>query len=53
MSDQTSHILNEIFEDEKFIETHTPYSESFEKKNLRRNEKSRQHNVDENKNSMI
>ena len=31
MSDQTNCILNEISEDEKFIEIHTSYSESFKK----------------------
>ena len=52
MSDQTSRILNEIFEDEEFIETHILHSESF-KKNIRRNKKFRQRSVDENKNSII
>ena len=52
MSDQTSRILNEVSEGKEFIEIHTPHSESFEK-NIRRNEKSRQRNVDENKDSII
>ena len=52
MSDQTSHILNEIFESEEFIEVHTSYFKSFEK-NTRRSEKSRQCDVDKNKNSTI
>ena len=52
MSDQTSRILNEIFEDEKFIEVHTSHSESLEK-NIRRSEEFRQRNVDENKDSTI
>ena len=52
MSDQTSRILNEISEGEELIETHTPYSESFEE-NIRRSEKSRQRNVNENKGSTI
>ena len=52
MSDQTSCILNEIFENEKFIEAHTSYFESLEE-NIRRNEESRQRNVDEDKNSTI
>ena len=52
MSDQTNRILNEIFEDEKLIEVHILHSEHF-KKNIRRSEKLRQRNVDENKSSMI
>ena len=52
MSDQTNRILNEISEGEKFIEAHTPHFENLEK-NIRRSEKSRQRNVDENKNSII
>ena len=52
MSNQTSRILNEISEGEKFIEVHISHSESFEK-NIRRSEKFRQRNVDENKNSTI
>ena len=52
MSDQTNHILNEIFKNEKFIEVHTSHFKSL-KKNIRRNEKSRQRNVDENKSSII
>ena len=52
MSDQTNRILNEIFESEKLIEGHTSHSESF-KENIRRNEKSRQRNADENKSSTI
>ena len=52
MSDQTNRILSEVFEDEKFTEVHTPHSESLEK-NIRRSEKSRQRNVDENKDSTI
>ena len=50
MSDQTSRILNEIFENEELIEVYTPHSESL-KENIRRNEKSRQRDVDENKDS--
>ena len=50
MSDQTSRILSEIFENEKFIEAHTSHSENF-KENIRRNEKSRQRDADENKDS--
>ena len=38
MSDQTSRILNEIFEDEKFIEVHTPHFKSLEE-NIRQSEK--------------
>ena len=52
MSDQTSRILNEIFEDEKFIEVHTPHSENLEE-NIRRSEKFRQRNADENRDSTI
>ena len=52
MSDQTSRILNEVSEDEKFTEAHTPHSESLEK-NIRRSEESRQRNADEDKNSTI
>ena len=52
MSDQTSRILNEIFEGEKLIEAHTPHSESFEK-NIRRSEESRQRNADKNRDSTI
>ena len=52
MSDQTSRILNKISEGEKFIKTHTSHSENFEK-NIRRNEKFRQRNVDANKDSTI
>ena len=52
MSDQTSRILDEVFEDEKFTEAHTPHSENFEK-NIWRSEESRQRNVDENRNSTI
>ena len=52
MSDRTSRILNELSEGEKFIEAHTPHSENFEK-NIRRSEKFRQRNVDENKDSTI
>ena len=52
MSDQTSRILNKIFEDEKLIKAHTPHFENF-KKNIRRSEKSRQRNADEDKNSTI
>ena len=50
MSDQTNRILNEILESEKLTEVHTPHSESL-KKNIRRNEKFRQRDVDENKDS--
>ena len=52
MSDQTNRILNEIFEDEKLIEVHTSYFESLEK-NIRRSEKPRQRNADEDKNLTI
>ena len=52
MSNQTNRILNEVSEGEKFIEAHTPHSESLEK-NIRRSEKSRQRNADENKDSII
>ena len=52
MSDQTNRILNEIPEGEKFIEAHTSHSESLEE-NIRRSEKFRQHNADENKGSTI
>ena len=52
MSDQISRILNEISEDEKLIEAHTSHSENF-KENIRRSGKSRQRNVDENKDSTI
>ena len=52
MSDQTNRILNEISEDKKLIKVHTSHSENF-KKNIRRNEESRQRNADENKNSTI
>ena len=52
MSDQTNCILNEVSEDEKFTEARTPHSENLEK-NIRRNEKSRQRNVNENKSSTI
>ena len=52
MSDQTGRILNEVFEGEKLIEAHTPHSESLEE-NIRRSEKSRQRNADENKDSTI
>ena len=39
MSNQTNHILSEIFEDEKLTEAHTLYSESLEK-NIWQSEKS-------------
>ena len=52
MSDQTNRILNEIFEDEEIIEAHISHSKSLEE-NIRRSEKSRRRNVDENKNSII
>ena len=52
MSDQTNRILNKISEDEKLVEAHTPHSENF-KKNIRRSEKLRQRNVDENQSSTI
>ena len=52
MLNQTSCILNEVSEDEKLIETHTPHFESL-KKNIRRSEKSHQRNVNENKDSTI
>ena len=47
-----SRILDEISEDEELIEIHTPHSESLEE-NIRRSEKSRQRNADENKDSTI
>ena len=52
MSDQTDRILNKISEGEKFTEAHTSHSESLEK-NIRQSEKSRQRNVDEDKDSTI
>ena len=52
MSDQTDRILSEVFEGEKFTEVHTSHSESL-KENIRRSEKSRQRNADENKDSTI
>ena len=52
MSDQTNYILNKIFKDEKFIEVYTSYSESLEK-DIRRNEKSCQRDVNEHKDSII
>ena len=52
MLDQTNRILNEVLEDEKFIEAHTSHSESLEE-NIRRSEKSRQRNAGENKDSTI
>ena len=52
MLDQTNRILNEIFKDKKFIEAHTLHSKSL-KENIRRSEKSRQRNADENKDSTI
>ena len=52
MSDQTNRILDEVFEDEKLIEVHISRFENLEK-NIRRSEKSRQSNVNENKNSTI
>ena len=52
MSDQTDRILNEISEDEKLIEAHTSHFENLEE-NIWRSEKSRQRNVDENKDTII
>ena len=52
MSDQTSRILNEVSESEKLIEVHTSHFKSLEK-NIRRSEKSRQRNADENRSSTI
>ena len=53
MSDQTNRILNEISDNEKLIEAHTSYFESF-KKNIRRSEELHQRNADdENKDSTI
>ena len=52
MSDQTSRILNEIFEGEELIEAHTSHSESLEK-NIRRSEKFRQRNAGEDRGSTI
>ena len=51
MLNQTDRILNEISEDEKLTEIHTSYFESFNE-NIRRNEKLRQRDADENKDSM-
>ena len=47
-----SYNLSKIFESEEFIETYTLYFKNFEK-NIRRNEKFCQRNVDENRNSTI
>ena len=52
MSDQTNRILSEISESEKLTEAHTSHSESLEE-NIRRNEKFRQRNADEDKDSTI
>ena len=52
MSNQTDRILNEISEDEKLTEAHTPHFKNF-KENIRRSEKSRQRNAGENKSSTI
>ena len=52
MSDQTGRILDEVSEGEKLTEVHTPHSENLEK-NIRRSEKSRQRNADENRDSII
>ena len=52
MSDQTNRILDEISEGEKFIKVYTSHSKSLEE-NIRRSEKSRQHNADEDRNSTI
>ena len=52
MSKQTSCILIEISESKKFIEAYTSHSKSLEE-NIRRSEKLRQRNADENKNSII
>ena len=52
MSDQTSRILNEISEDEKFIEAYTLHFINFEK-NIRQSEEFCQCDVDENKDSTI
>ena len=48
MSDQTSRILNERFENKKFIEAYTLHSKN-SKENIRRNEKFCQYDIDENK----
>ena len=52
MSDQTDRILDEVSEGEELIEVHTSHSESFEE-NIRRSEKSRQRNADEDRDSTI
>ena len=52
MLDQTSRILNEVSEDEKLTEAHTPHFESL-KENIRRSEKFRQRNADEDRGSTI
>ena len=52
MSNQTSRILDEVFEGEKFIEAYTSHSESL-KENIRRSEEFCQHNADENRSSTI
>ena len=52
MSDQMSRILNKAFENEKFIEAHTPHSENLEE-NIRRSKKLHQCNADENRDSTI
>ena len=52
MSDQTDRILNKISEGEKVIEIHTSHFKNFEK-NIERNKKFCQRNVDENKDLTI
>ena len=52
MSEQTSRILDKIFEDEKFTKAHTPHFERF-KENIRQNKKFCQCNVGENENPTI
>ena len=52
MSNQTSRILDEVSEGEKLTEAHTPHSENLEE-NIRRSEKFRQRNADEDKDSTI
>ena len=52
MLNQTNRILNEISEDEKFIKIHILYFKSF-KEYIRRSEKLRQCDINENKSSTI
>ena len=50
MLDQISRILKKIFEDKKFVEIHTSYSENFNEY-IRQNRKSHQRDVNKNGNS--